>query len=62
MLFSQYRGLCIILFCTGEFLDGCVKITLKQEAFRERRHLHACDLWRYRVTLTLRQGQEGLYH
>ena len=25
----------------------------KQEAFRERRHLHVCDLWPWAVTLTL---------
>ena len=25
-----------------------------QEAFRERRHLHVCDLWPWVVTLTLR--------
>ena len=34
----------------------------KQEAFRERRHLHVCDLWPWRVTLTLLQGQESLCH
>ena len=26
----------------------------KQEAFRERRHLHVCDLWPWVLTLTLR--------
>ena len=31
----------------------------QQEAFRERRHLHVCDLWPWRVTLTLLQGQES---
>ena len=35
---------------------------LEQEAFRERRHLHVCDLWPWVVTLTLSQGQIGLCH
>ena len=34
----------------------------KQEAFRERRHLHVCDLWPWDVTLTLSQGQIGSCH
>ena len=34
----------------------------RQEAFRERRHLHVCDLWPWRLTLTLVQGQENLCH
>ena len=33
---------------------GC---NYKQEAFRERRHFHICDIWHWRVTLTLSQGQ-----
>ena len=33
---------------------------LIQEASRERRHLHVCDLWLWVVTLTLSQGQKGL--
>ena len=35
------------------------KINEKQEAFRERRHLHVCDLWPWVVTLTLSQGQKA---
>ena len=42
------------------------KIKKKQEAFRERRHLHVYDLWpwvvTWVVTLTLSQGQIGLCH
>ena len=34
----------------------------QQEAFRERRHLHVCDLWPWVVTLTLSQGLKGLCH
>ena len=35
---------------------------MKQEAFRERRHLHVCDLLPWRVTLTLHQGQKSSCH
>ena len=34
----------------------------KQEAVRERTHLHVCDLWPCGVTLTFRQGQESWCH
>ena len=34
----------------------------KQEAFRERRHLHVGDLWSWVVTLTQSQGQKRLCH
>ena len=34
----------------------------QQEAFRERRHVHVCDLWPCGVTLTFRQGQENWCH
>ena len=36
------------------------KAIIQQEAFRERRHLHVCDLWPWVVTLTLSQGQISL--
>ena len=36
-----------------------LKIKIQQEAFRERRHLHVCDIWPCGVTLTFRQGQES---
>ena len=32
-----------------------------QEAFRERKHFHICDIWHWRVTLTLRQGKNKAY-
>ena len=35
---------------------------IKQEAFRERRHLHVCDLWPCAVTLTFRQDQVSWCH
>ena len=34
----------------------------EQETFRERRHLHVCDLWPWGVTLAFRQGQESWCH
>ena len=42
--------------------DAWKIIQRKQEAFRERRHLHVCDLWPWVVTLTLSQSQIGLCH
>ena len=39
-----------------------LEIMSRQEAFRERRHHLVCDFWPWRVTLTLLQGQESLYH
>ena len=39
-----------------------LKISLILEAFRERRHLHVCDLGPWVVTLNLCQGQIGLCH
>ena len=45
------------------FHEKCTLIIKKkQEAFRERRHLHVCDLSPWVVTLTLSQGQTGLCH
>ena len=52
------------------FLNTCTvlrnflfqKKKTKQEAFRERRHLHVCDLWPWRVTLTSLKVQESLCH
>ena len=37
-------------------IHGILKREIKKKAFRERRHLHACDL----LTLTLGQGRKGL--
>ena len=34
----------------------------KEEAFRERRHLHVCDLWPCGVTLTFCVGKKNWYH
>ena len=38
------------------------EVNREQEAFKERRHLHVCKFWPWRVTLTLLQGQEIIWH
>ena len=49
--------------CTNYNLRRLILISnSRQEAFRERRHLHVCDLRPWSVTLTLVQGQESLSH
>ena len=40
-------------------IDFIIYDKVRQEAFRERRHIHFCDLWPCGVTLTCRQGQEN---
>ena len=52
---------------TNEWMNECMNEWMyerknKQEAFRERRHIHVCELWPWVVTLTLSQGHIGLCH
>ena len=51
----RLRGVSIFQICCRKLLET-KSYQLKQEAFRERRHLHVCNLWPWRVTLTLRQS------
>ena len=55
--FSRCTVLYILAYTdrqTFALADIQEKETIKQEAFRERRHLHVCDIWPWRLTLALR--------
>ena len=52
---------CFIVYLNNTHFSTGEDMGEKQEAFRERRHLHVCDFCPWGWTLTLHQSQENLY-
>ena len=61
LIISQ-RSFFFLVCCHQNFKMNQLTTRKKQEEFRERRHLHVCDLWPWVVTLTVSQDQKGLCH
>ena len=48
--------------CPSYIVHVVTENKCQKEAFRERKHLHFCELWPWHVTLTLLQGQYSLWN
>ena len=57
-----WRQSCVVIPRAGNTWITTKWNYMKQEAFKERRHFHVCDLWPCGVTLTFCQGQESWCH